>query len=371
MTPARFARIVRQRIASITRPGRRDRELDRELAFHFDALVEEKIAEGLTPDEARREARRLIGNLASVRDRCRDQRSVDWWHDIRPDLRYGVRMLAASPAFTSVALLSLALGIGANAAVLGLSASVRQDSLPLPNADQVVVLRSVSQHTPANRGVSAADYLAWKERSSVFEALELSLSGPRDLGDEGEATPAERTTGQAVSSGFFQLLGVEPIVGRVFTADEARASARVVILSHGLWRRRYGGDPGILNRQVPVDNGRSTVIGIMPADYTYRNGRVDFWSPLHIPAATPPGGGRLFGAIARLKPKVTRAQAQRELDHIEGCPRRVARGPEPAHGAATRHGAAKRPRRRSGRPGADGGDQLRTPGQQPPAPDEP
>ena len=316
MTPARLIRIVRQRVASVTRSARLDRDLDRELAFHLDSLIEEKIADGLAPDAARREARRSIGNLASVRDACRDQRAVGWFDDIGPDLRYGLRMLAASPAFTAVALLSLALGIGANAAVLGVTASVRHDSLPLPDPDRVVMIRSVSKDNPANRGVSPADYLAWKERSRAFAAIELSLSGPRDLGDEGDHAPAERTTGQAVSSGFFQLLGVEPMLGRVFTPDEARSSARVVILSHGLWQRRYGGDPGILNRQVPVDNGRSTVIGIMPADYTYRNLRIDFWSPLHIPPSTPPGGGRLFGAIARLKPDVAPADGQRELENI-------------------------------------------------------
>jgi putative ABC transport system permease protein len=316
VTLNRLARIVRRRVASVVLSSRLDRELDRELQLHLEALVAEKIAEGLRPETALLEARRALGNLAVLRDACRDQRGVNWWQDLGQDVRYGCRVLAAAPVFTAVALVSLALGIGANAAVLGLMAVIRHDSVPAMDADRLVVLRSVSQDNAAGtRGVSAADYLAWKERSSVLDSLELSIAGPRDLGHEDD-TPAERTTGQSVTAGHFGMLGAEPLLGRVFTADEARAGARVVVLSHGLWQRRYGGAFDILSRSIPVDAGQSTVIGVMPEEYSYRNPRVAFWTPMHIGPAIKPGAGRLFAATARLKPGVTLLQAENDLAAI-------------------------------------------------------
>ena len=316
MTLRRLARIVRRRVTSVVRSARLDDELARELEFHLDALVEEKISNGTSPQAARLEARRELGNVMALRDACRDQRGVNWSHEIVQDVRYGVRMLADAPMFTAVALVSLALGIGANAAVLGLMVSIRHDSLPTPDADRLVALHSVSQDNPAGtRGVSAADYLAWKERSKTLETLDLSIAGPRDLGSEGE-TPAERTTGQSVTAGFFGTLGVQPLIGRVFTFDEARASARVVVLSHRLWQRRYAGAGDILNKSISLDAGRSTVIGVMPENYPYASPRVEFWTPMHIGAAITPGAGRLFGAVARLEPGVTIAQAQDDLATI-------------------------------------------------------
>lgn len=312
MTLSRLARIVRHRVTSLLQRSRLDEEVDRELRLHLDALVEEKIAEGLTPDAARLEARRALGNVTALREACRDQRRVNWCDDLRQDIRYGWRMLAATPMFTVVALVSLALGIGANAAVIGLMVSIDRDSLPAPDADRLVAIRSVSQDNPAGpRGVSAADYVAWKERSGTFDSIELSIAGPRDLGNEGD-TAAERTTGQSVTAGYFRMLGVNPLLGRMFTDEEARAGARVVILSHGLWQRRYGGATDILNRSIPVDAGRSTVIGVMPA-YGYRSPRVEFWTPMHVAPSATPAAGRLFGALARMKAGVTVEQAQRDL----------------------------------------------------------
>ena len=316
MALSSLARIVRRRVESVVRASRLDRELDRELQLHLEALTAEKIAEGLDAETARVEARRALGNVAVLREACRDQRGVNWWPDLGADVRYGCRTLAAAPVFTAVALVSLALGIGANAAVLGLMGALRYDTLPAVDADRLVVLRSVSlDNSGERRGVSAADYLAWKERSRTLDSLELAIAGPRDLGRHDE-TPAERAIGQSVTAGHFALLGSEPLIGRVFTADEARAAARVVVLSHGLWQRRYGGALDILNRSIPVDAGQSTVIGVMPEDHGYRNPRTEFWTPMHIAPSITPGAGRLFGATARLEPGVTLSQAQDDLAAI-------------------------------------------------------
>jgi putative ABC transport system permease protein len=316
VTPRRFARIVQRRLTSLLQSSRLDRDVDRELRFHLDALIEEKIAEGLTPAAARLEARRALGNVAALRDACRDQRRVNWWHDLQQDVRYGCRTLAAAPVFTAVALVSLALGIGANAGVLGMMVSIREDTLPAADADRLIAIRSVSHENPSGTyGVSAADYLAWRDRSTTIERIELSIAGPRDLGDEGDI-PAERAVGQSVTEGHFGMLGVQPIIGRVFTPEEARTGARVVVLSHSLWQRRYGAAADILNRSIPVDSGRSTVVGVMPEGYGFRIPRVEFWTPMQIGPVASPEPRRLFSAIARVKPGATVAQVQQDLAAI-------------------------------------------------------
>jgi putative ABC transport system permease protein len=316
MTLARLARIVRHRVSALFRRDRLDRELDRELALHLDCLADELVADGWSPADARREARRRLGNLDSVREACRDSWRVTWWSDLKADVRYGLRVLAAAPAFTTVALVSLALGIGANAAVLGVIAAVRFDSLPMADADRLIVIRSVAQNDPGvGRGVSAFEYAAFKARARTLDGMALAIGGPRDLGDDG-AAPAERVTGQAVTAGFFELLAVQPEIGRLFTAEEADASARVVILSHELWQRRYGGDPGIIGRAIRVDSGMSVVIGVTPESYSYRNPRVDFWTPMSVPATPRPATSRLFLAVGRVKPALDLADVRRELSAI-------------------------------------------------------
>jgi putative ABC transport system permease protein len=316
VTPRRLVRIVQRRVSSLLASSRLDRDVDRELRFHLDALIEEKIADGLSHDAARLAARRELGNVAALRDACRDQRGVNWWHDLLQDIRYGYRMLVAAPLFTAVALVSLALGIGANAAVLGLMFSIQEDTLPAADADRLIAIHSVSPQDPAaTHGVSAADYFAWKERSRTIESIELSIAGPRDLGDDAEI-PAERATGQSVTAGYFAMLGVQPIIGRVFNSEEVAVGARLVVLSHALWQRRYGGAADILNRSIPVDSGRSTIIGVMPAGYGYRIPRVEFWTPMQVGPVTLPEPRRLLSAIARLKPGVTQAQAHQDLAAI-------------------------------------------------------
>ena len=317
MTIARLARVLRQRAASLFRPSRLDRDLDRELAFHLEASIAEKIADGMTAEAARIAARRELGNVAAFRDACRDQRRVSWWHDLSQDVRYGLRTLAAAPLFTAVAVVSLALGIGANVSVLALATSIQRDILPMADADRLVVIRGISEQNPGVlRGVSGADVQVWRARAVSFERIELAIASPRDLGDEGNDTPAERLSGQATTSGYLELHGAQTVLGRTFTELEAQDRARVVVLSHRLWLRRYGGDPAVVNRDIPVDSGRSTVIGVMAPAYSDRNPRVDFWTPMYIAPALAPTSSRMLSAVARLAPGVSAEQAERELAAI-------------------------------------------------------
>ena len=272
MTLGRLARIIGHRVASIWRPEDLDRDVSRELAFHVEALVQQGIAAGLSPEEARRAARRALGNAAVLEEECRDQRHVRWWHDFQQDLAYGWRVLRRQPGFSAAAIASLALGIGANAAMVGVIDAVLVRRLPFPDADRLVTIRTArADHPDQLSGVSLADYLDWSERQRSFHSLGLSMPWPVDLGQDASGTPAERLLGQTVTPATFETLGAQAALGRTFTSEEGQLgdASRVVIISDGLWRRRFGGDPDILGKSILLDQLNRSVIGVMPAAFQY------------------------------------------------------------------------------------------------------
>ena len=316
MTPGRLLRIVRHRLRSIGQRSRLDADMARELELHFEQLVLEYRAEGLSHDDARRAARRAFGNVAVVGEQCRDQRGIAWLDDLRQDVRYGLRMLAKHPVFTAVAVLSLALGIGSNTAVLGVMDAVLRSPLPLPHADRLVAIGTMPSDDPARlANATIHDYFAWRERSRAFDAVEVSLSGPRDLGPDDGDRPVERVTASAVSPGWFATLGVRPILGRVPADADADPGAHVVVISHRLWLTRYGGDANIIGRHVRVDGVTRTVLGVLSADFRFHNARVECWIPQRFTPG-PGGPARLFAVTARLRPGTTIAEAQADLDAI-------------------------------------------------------
>lgn len=321
MTFARLLRIVRQRLRSLGHQTQLDTELDQELAFHFDQLVKEKTADGLSVAEARLAAGREFGSLALAADQSRDERRVAWFHDLRQDIVYGVRTLRRSPGFTAVALTSLALGIGANAVVLGAIDTVMFEGLPLANGDRLVQIRTVPLEDPGqNRNALLADYIAWRDGSGAFDAMGASLAWQSDFGADDNGTPPERLIGQAVTPGWFATLGIPPLHGRVFTDDEIRPGhpVPVIVISYRIWQRRFGADPNILEKRVRVDAVLRTIIGVMPRDFQYQDRRVDYWLPLRDSLGPAQDAQRFYGVMARLKPGVTVERAQADLDAIAG-----------------------------------------------------
>jgi putative ABC transport system permease protein len=304
----------------MARPRRLDAELEQELALHFDQLVRENIAEGMPASEARLAARRTLGNAAALADRCRDERRVNWFQDLRLDIAYGLRMLRKNAAFTTVVVMSLALGIGANAAVIGVADAVRRDAVPLPEADRLVAIRRVRLDNPAETsGSSVRDFLTWKARARTFEALEISLSAPRDLGAEESGIAAERITGLSVSPGLLPALGIRPLKGRLFDGADSPANGEplpVVVISWRLWQNRYGSDPDILTRQIRVDKLLRTIVGVMPREVEYIFPRADCWVPMRIDGDQQPGTARFFSITGRLRPGVSLTQAQADLSAI-------------------------------------------------------
>ena len=319
MAPLRLLRVSRHRLRSLWRKNELDQQLNSELAFHFDQLVSESVAEGMSLAEARQAARRAMGNLTLLEEQCRDQRRLAWIQDLYSDVVFGLRTLRKSPIFTVVAAISLAIGIGANTAILGAIDAIVRGQLPVSDPDAVVLLRTFPLGNPGQQSqASVPDFLAWKAQNTVFESMGAFLADQRDLGGEKDGTPPERLIGEGVTPGFFQALRVQPVLGRLFTEaeDEIDNAAPVALISYQLWQRRFGGDARVLNRQVRMNGAPVTIIGVMPGSFRYPLENLDFWAPMGYNRFQLEGSARLFTVTARLKQGVTLRQAQSEMDAI-------------------------------------------------------
>ena len=319
MSVQRLFRIVRQRLRAVFRADAVDTELSRELALHFDYLVQEFVDDGLTMDEARHAARKAIGNIPLLEEQCRDHRAVTWLLDMRQDVSYGLRILKRNPLFATVAVLSLALGIGANAAVLSAVDAVFRSRLPIPNDDRLVVLRAFPLDNPQlDTHATIPEYFAWRDENRSFDLIGVSLGNSADFGPDGNGAPAERMQGQAITADALTALGTQPVIGRLFTESETRPDApeRVIVISHRLWQRRFDGRPDILGRQVRLDRVDRSVIGVMPEGFRYPNESSDYWVPLGLDRSQFQSPRRFFVVTARLKPGVTVGQAQSDLDIV-------------------------------------------------------
>jgi putative ABC transport system permease protein len=319
VTLARIRRIWSQRLRSLLWKDRADTELGQELLFHFDQLVAENLAGGMTSEQARDAARRALGNIGLIEEQCRDQRRVNWLHDLKQDLAYGLRTMRGSPGFTAVVCLSLALGIGAHTAILGVAHTLLSGDLPYRDPGRIVMLRTYRLDTPQQLGnASEPDFFAFQEQTDVFETIGCSLADQKNIGAGEDGTPPERIFGQAFSPGVFESLGVEPLLGRLFREEDYSGSApsRVVILSYRLWQRRFGGDRTLVGRDIPL-NGRPTeVIGVMRPDFRFAEERVDYWVPWAIRRTSLQAGVRYEIVVGRLKNGATMENAQAELNNV-------------------------------------------------------
>ena len=312
------ARRLLMRVLSFLRPGRAERELAREMSAHLGQLEDDFRRRGLPPDEARLAARRTFGGVEQAREAQRDARSIRWLDELRQDTRYAVRTLRRSPGFTSVAVLTLALGIGANTVMFGIVDATMLRRLPFPEPDRLVMLWQASAEDRSSFNiVSMPNYRDWLERSTSFASLALLDSAGRGYSVAGHGEP-ERVAGIRVTASVFEVLGVAPMLGRTFAPEEEEAGRdRVVVLSHGLWTRRFGADTGIVGRTVSLDGKAHVVVGVMPASFQFEfGGRRELWVPVGWTDGDRDRTANSFVAIARLKRGVSLAQARSEMDTI-------------------------------------------------------
>jgi putative ABC transport system permease protein len=231
------------------------------------------------------------------------------------DLRYSLRLLGKSPAFAAIAVATLALGIGANTAIFS-----AVDALlirPLPYADPDRVMLVWEDHTAAGfpRNTPApGNYFDWVRLQRSFSGMAATRGGFSSLTSDG---PPEQLLGRRVTWTFFDVLGVHPAIGRAFTQDEDRTSAAVVVISDGLWKRRYGGDRAIVGRTILMSDNRYEVIGVMPPGFVFRDREIDYWAPIVLtPAVAADHGSHFLNVVARLAPGVTLAAANDDMRRV-------------------------------------------------------
>jgi len=298
------------------------REVDDELRFHLDMKTQELIDAGASPADAQHRARAEFGDIEYTRrylndtDRARmhHERRAELGDELRNDVRFAFRQLRRNPAFTAIALVTLALGIGANTAIFSVVRGVLLAELPYADPNRLV--RVYSKVERGMVSVSPADFKDWRLQSTRFSTLAASSEGTVNLTGTGTA---ERFTQARVSSNMFQLLGVRVALGRAFAPGEDVPDApRVVILSDGLWRSRFGADPAIVGKWIRLDDFPTEVIGVAPPEMRYPS-PVDLWLTTRFSArdlSDGNRGSRWIDVIGRLAPGATREQAQSEMNAI-------------------------------------------------------
>jgi len=310
-------------------------ELDREIRFHLDKRIEEYLARGATPDQARRRALRKFGDLSEIRAealsidqrRYRREARADTMSALFSDVRYAFRSIRLSPGFSAMVAFTLALGIGATTVMYSVVDGVLLSPLPYPAADRLVALSDVqnSQDVTPN---SYPEYLDWKERGAqVLSEVGAWFQAGAALTGAGEA---EQVFGERMSANLPGMLGTTPLLGRSFqAADELLSSDRVVMLSEGLWRRRFGADPRISGRVLTLNGLPHTVIGVFPATARSRlpnelaSGRAtDYWSPLRLTAESAPRGLHFMYVMGRLRDGVDLARARSQMAAIAAALRK-------------------------------------------------
>jgi len=306
-----------------------ERQVEEELLAHLDLLVEEHLAAGMSPEAAEAHAHRRLGDLRRLRKEGvrirrgngRQARRRSILADFAADARIALRCLGRDPSFTAVAVVTLALGIGAAAAVFSVLDAVLLKPLPYPEPDQLVVVREYQPNPRFARlwSVSPANLADWQERNRVFTGIAPINGFPTFWVNLAGRTEPVRTGADRVTTEFFEVLGVGAALGRVLAEeDDTPGAPPVVVLSHSLWTRTFGGDPGVVGRTLRLDEEDHTVIGVMPEGFFYGDETgPDLWRNGAIPADTQTERrSRTLDPIARLAPGVTLERAQAEMDAI-------------------------------------------------------
>ena len=302
-----------RRLRALLRRASADRELSNELAFHLEMETEKHIRAGLDPAAARRAALLAFGGVDRFAEAVRDVRSFAWLEDLRLDLRQAARGFRRAPGFTIAALVALSLGIGANTAVFSVVHAVVLAPLPYAEPDRLVRLwESHPTQNVAFGAVSPGTYVDLRERSRTLERI--AMFGERDmLFTENGETWESRVS--AVTPDFFELLGIRPALGRTLGAGTEQAAGDEVVIGHGLWQSRFGGDSGVVGRTLRLDYLWSyTIVGVMPPRFELPVG-VEVWVPLDYgpTVSAQERQYRYYGGMARLRPGATLEQAQREV----------------------------------------------------------
>jgi putative ABC transport system permease protein len=312
------------RLRALLRRKAAEAELDEELRSHFQKQVEKYVTTGLTRKEATRRARLVFGGHEQVKEECRDARGVSSIDTLSRDVRYGLRMLRNNSGFASVAILTLALGIGANTAIFSVIDSVLLSPLPYQDATGLVMVWENNSKNPnPHNTVSPPDFLDWSSQNTVFSGMAGLFDQRANL--TGNGLPQEVVL-QDVTANFFSVLGVNPVLGTGFTSENNEPGhGDVVILSFGFWKERFGGEPSIVGNTICLNGHPLTVVGVAPQSFQWfikdgslTGAKPQMWSPWVIPKQLQDrkNVGRFMTVVARLKTGVTLSQAQSQMSAI-------------------------------------------------------
>jgi putative ABC transport system permease protein len=302
-----------ERLSFVFRKGRAEHELDAELRFHLEKQIEANIAAGMTPDAARRAALRTFGGVEQVKEECRDARGVVFIETLLQDFRYALRMMRRSPAFTAVAVLSLAFGIGANTAIFSLADAVLLKKLPVTDPDRLVTI---------GRSVNYPFFRELDRRNVVLAGLAGKYSIEVHL-TAGDST--ERVHGELVSGSYFRVLGVGAVLGRVLTEEDdgVEGTHSVCVISYDLWQKKFAGAPDILNKPILLNARPFQIVGVSERGFrgTALQARSDVLAPMSMTEflvgdKRDSTGWSWLQMIGRLKPGVTRAEAESNIQAV-------------------------------------------------------
>jgi len=299
---------------------RRDHELVAEMESHLQMHIEDNLARGMTPAEARRQALIKLGGVEQTKESYRERRGIPFLETLLQDIRFAFRMLRKSPGFTAVAVLTLALGIGANTAVFSIVHTVLLDPLPFKDAGRLVDLTEYRPGALDSAGVSYPDYLIWKQQNAVFgdTAAYFLINASNDIVLGGPSS-TERTRYSTVTNSFFTVLGVQPALGHGFSAaDEVPGGAKVFLASDALWHGMFGGDPRAIGKTYVLDGENFTLVGVMPPGFDFPKG-CGVW----VPTSTLGTFGlqdrvsHPYHVLGRLRPGVSLTQAEAQIEGIQ------------------------------------------------------
>ena len=306
-------------VRNLLRRERVERELSEEIDSFAELLTEEKVAQGMPPNEARRAARHDLGRAESVKEQVRDVRVGAWLDVLRQDVRFAVRTLGRRPGFAAVTVLTLAVGIGATTAIFSLIDSVLLKPLPFKEPDRLTLVWEVRPRFNLPRvGVSPANYVDWQKQAQSFENLAAYVSNFVNLTGTGRP---ERLAAARVTPNLFPTLGVEPLLGRGFVAPEGSpGQTAVAILSYGFWQRRFGGDRGLVGKTILLDGEPHRVVGVMARRFQFPAEDIQVWTPVdYREQRLQSRDGFFLVVVGRLKPDVSLEQVNTELATVAGA----------------------------------------------------
>jgi len=262
----------------------KEASLERELSFHIEERVADMVRSGVSEEDARRRIRLEFGAAEQIKDECRDVRPARWAETFVQDIRYAWRNLRRNPGFAAVAIATLALGIGGLTAMFSAFDTILIRPLPYADPERLVMVwDDLSKTDDRTKSAPApAEWYEWRRLNTIF--TDIASTQPADATLSGDAAP-EQVPARKVTGNFWSVLGVKPLIGRVFNDEEDRNATRVAVISYGLWQRRYGGSPDLLGRKIDVNDTPYEVIGVMPRDFYFLPAReIDLWMPASFPA---------------------------------------------------------------------------------------